>query len=56
MEERGGISVQTEHIFPIIKRWLDVYKRQERRGIVCHCYGDMRAARQFGRIEVSEVF
>ena len=22
MAEKGGISVQTEHIFPIIKRWL----------------------------------
>ena len=22
MGEKGGISVQTEHIFPIIKRWL----------------------------------
>lgn len=22
IEEKGGISVQTEHIFPIIKKWL----------------------------------
>ena len=22
MAEKGGISVQTEHIFPVIKRWL----------------------------------
>lgn len=32
MEERGGISVQTEHIFPIIKRWLysdkDIFLRE----------------------------
>ena len=32
MEERGGISVQTEHIFPIIKKWLysdkDIFMRE----------------------------
>lgn len=32
MEEKGGISVQTEHIFPIIKRWLysdkDIFLRE----------------------------
>lgn len=32
MEEKGGISVRTEHIFPIIKRWLysdkDIFLRE----------------------------
>lgn len=32
MSEKGGISVQTEHIFPIIKRWLysekDIFLRE----------------------------
>ena len=32
MQEKGGISVQTEHIFPIIKRWLysekDIFLRE----------------------------
>lgn len=32
MEEKGGISVQTQHIFPIIKRWLysekDIFLRE----------------------------
>lgn len=32
MDEKGGISVQTEHIFPVIKRWLysdkDIFLRE----------------------------
>ncbi len=32
MEEKGGISVQTQHIFPVIKRWLysekDIFLRE----------------------------
>jgi len=32
MAEKGGISVQTEHIFPVIKKWLysdkDIFIRE----------------------------
>ena len=32
MAEKGGISVQTEHIFPVIKKWLysdkDIFLRE----------------------------
>ena len=32
MSEKGGISVQTQHIFPVIKKWLysekDIFLRE----------------------------
>lgn len=54
MHEKGGISVQTEHIFPVIKKWLYSEKEIFLREIVsnaCDAVTKMRRLTSLGQIQ-----